>query len=131
MKQYPNRILVSHIEHIKAALTAADRLGITPTLQTSAELLAFAGAPFIAVLAAEAAKSIFVADTGEYSGHAMALIRLGVKHIIFSGDAESQAQIESIASQNSALLVEQAKHMLDLSQQKNPLQACMSWLASR
>lgn len=131
----PRRIIVHHVSQIDACLVAADRLGVTPTLQTAKGAVKSAGVSYLYTMAESSMPPkpgmpfYYVLDCGDYAGIAMAALRTGFKTLLFTGDPETREKIRSMATPLQAVLVDPASEVLDLLYYPDPVQAAISWLS--
>ncbi len=134
-----NRVIIIHdLEHAKAALSAAGRLGITVTLMSAPGAAAYLGAAVFRDMVAEAARACpdaaycAVLDCGEDAGLALGALRNGVKRIRVEAACEVKARIAGIAAQTGAMLWREDLEALDLLDgdgAEEAYEACRAWLA--
>lgn len=129
------RLIVHNLEHMLAALTAAKRLGVTPTLQTPPDAIHYLGAGYLSTMCSMAANQHpdtpfhYVMDCSDAAGYALAALRAGQRWVLFRGDSVVEAKLKSIAEQHNAALLPPARETLDLWQQAHPLQGAMEFLS--
>jgi hypothetical protein len=128
-------VVIHSLAHARAALAAASRLKVPVTLM-SAEAAAGNAGPMWFLEVIEAARAEFpgvrltaVLDCGEAPGFALAALRAGCGAIRFKGRGKVTAKIKAIAKQCGAKLIERRGRALDLFGERDPLGACVAWLA--
>lgn len=134
----PNAAIVFHsIEHLNAALTAAQETGVELTLLTAPGAAAYLGAGWFreAVAAALAAhpdtRATMLLDCGERPGDALAAFRAGVPGVIFTGRADVADKLEHLARAHGAVFRRNRPAAHDLLDTTDPLEACRRWLSRR
>ncbi len=131
----PHRLIIHHRDHGLAALEAAGRLGITPTLQTPSQGVFTLGIGYLTALEASLRSATpdtpfhFVIDCGDAAGYALAALRSGSRLLVFRGDSVVATKLQDIAEGTNAQIIEAEQHALDLWLEANPLQAAMRWLS--
>ena len=124
-------VIVHSLDHAKAALGAAEALGVSVTLASAANIANQAGpAWFKAVIdAARDArpKAAFTAilDCGDAPGAAMASLRIGLRHVRFSGSDAVRAKLVEMGAE----LADPPSETLDLLDARTPLDTVRVFLS--
>lgn len=130
-------VIIHNLEHAKAALTAAERLGTAVTLRSAPGAAAYLGAAVFRCIIDEAARicpgAAFTAvlDCGQAPGSALCALRHGVKGVSIDAPPEVQAKIADIAAQTGAFLDNGKGEALDLMRADDAVGACLVWLENR
>lgn len=134
-------ITVYSMDHVTAALTAADELGVPLCLLSAPGAAAAVGSSVFQAMI-DAARQQFpdtsftaALDCGQDAGHALAAIRQGLTAIILSEECPAYDRVCDIAEQNNVTVLpahtsspsHNAPH-LDLMDQAEPLAACRDFL---
>ncbi|RDD61853.1 hypothetical protein [Ferruginivarius sediminum] len=134
----PNAAVVFHsIEHLNAALTAAQETSIELTLLTAPAAAAYLGAGWFreAVAAARAAhpdvRATMLLDCGERPGDALAAFRAGVPGVIFTGRADVADKLAALAQAHGTIFRRDRPAAHDLLDAADPLESCRRWLSRR
>ncbi len=130
------RIVVHSLDQARAALAAATALKRQVVLASAAGAGCYAGPAWFKSLVALAQESYpgaqmeAVLDCGDAAGTALAALRLGFKHVGFSGGDEARAKLADIArALGAAIEPSYADACLDLRDRKNPQVLCAAYLA--
>lgn len=132
-----NVVIVHSLEHARAALAAAEALGVPVTLASAPGASAYAGPAWFqemtALAAAEAPRAIFeaVIDCADRPGDVLLALRLGLRRVRFTGKAVVARKLAAIAEQSGAEIVTGRLRALDLRGAANPRAACRDWLAAK
>ena len=129
-------VVIHSLDHARAALGAAQALGVAVTLASAAGAGAYAGPAWfravVALAAAEfpAARFTAVLDCADEAGTVLAALRQGVKRVRFSGSPAAAARLADIAAQHGAVIEHEAPaHPLDLLDRRDAPAACRAFLA--
>ena len=117
-------------KHVAAALTAASETARPITLLAPPGSTYTGGVGFWAAIdkrrhelfpnvAAE-----LIVDCDGAPGHVMAALRVGLKRLVFDGNAAARTRLGDIVVKHKAALVERPRAALDLIHEKDPLRAC-------
>jgi hypothetical protein len=129
------RIVVHSLGHARAALEAASSLKRDVVLASAPGAGCYAGPGWFKSLVALAQASYpesrteAVLDCGAEAGVALAALRLGLKRVGFSGNAEARAKLEDIAQKLGASIESGGAEALDLRDKKNAAALCRAYLA--
>lgn len=130
-------IVVHGWKHVSAALMAARDAVAAVTLISPPSGSYTHGAAFWAALV-DRARDLFptvdaeiVLDCDGAPGHVLAAFRVGLKTVIFAGNAVAATRLMDIAQRHDARLLERPPMHLDLIHSRDPLAACQALLASR
>ncbi len=130
----PPAFVIHGLAHARAALAAADGLGVPDTLLSAPLAAAYAGPGWFRAVAEQACAAhpgvavTAVLDCGDMAGHALAALREGVLAIRFAGD--TAGKIEDIAGQYGARVVAERPAAFDLAAvaDRDMVAACTAWL---
>ena len=130
-------IIVHSLDHARAALAAAAALGTPARLASAPGAGAYGGPAWFKALI-EAASAAYpgvgltaIIDCGEEAGTALAALRLGLKHIRFSGPEAARTKLAELARAQGAALEEgEPDTVLDLSDVRDPDASCRAFLAA-
>lgn len=129
-------IIIHSIEHARAALSVAARVGQPVTLYSAQGAAAYAGAGWFRSVAATArgdypmADCEIVLDCGGHAGLALAALRGRCSAIVFAGTPAQRRKIAAIAAAQGARLDAGAPvDALDLNRSPDPRAAVAAWLA--
>ena len=129
------RIIVHDLDHARAAVAAARKLGVGVTLVSAPGAAAYLGAGVFRHLVTEAAAAFpgaavrAVLDCGADPGLALNALRLGVEAVRVDVPAPVRARLSDIAKRMGAALDEDEGAGLDLLDEADPPAACRAWLA--
>lgn len=129
------RIVVHYLGHARAALAAAESLGLPVTLMSPYAASGYLGPAFFADIV-ELARAEHpgvaveaILDCGDAAGDALAALRHGLKAIRVDLRPDVRAKIADIAEQLGARLDdEESPECLDLLDLRDPEKACREWL---
>lgn len=128
-------IIVHNLDHARAALAAAQDLGVPVTLATAPGASAYLGPAWLLQIAALARAEFpevvcdLLLDCGERAGDVMAALREGVPCVVYDGPETAARKLEAIAEGHGAELVRNPPEALDLLHRADALKACREWLA--
>src|ERR1700691_2415737 len=100
------RIIVHSLAQAEAAVAAAASLGLPVTLMSAPGAGAYAGVSWWQALVAQAAASrpdttvASVLDCAEEAGTVLAAIRMGLRHLRFTGPADRRERLAALAAQS-------------------------------
>lgn len=134
-------IIVHSAAHIRAALKAADQLGVEVTLRTAPGAAHYAGPLYLIKLVAQVTGgkpepaggnrlARVVLDCGDDGALAHAALRAGWRAILFTSPARLRAEVEAAAEARGASVLTRATPALDLLDEARPGDACRAWLES-
>jgi len=129
------RVVVHSLADARAALAAATALGRSVTLASAAGAGAYAGPGWFKALTEDAGHAVpdarydTVLDCGAASGVALAALRLGLKRVRFTGNAEARRRLQAIAVQLDATIETHDVPALDLHGVRHAEARCHAWLA--
>jgi hypothetical protein len=127
-------VIVHNLEHARAALSAADELGVAVTL-LSPPAAAYLGPAVFRHMIAEAARGHpgldyrSVLDCGADPGLALGALREGIQAVRLRAAEEVRAKVADIAAQSGAALDETTGPALDLAAVDDPKEALRAWLS--
>lgn len=137
-------IITYSMEHITAALNAADELGVSVYLLSAPSAAASLGSSVFQAMIEEACArhpdTPFSAaiDCGDDAGHALAAIRQGIGAIVLSKECPAIDRVCDIADQKgvsvlpASIYAEAGDHSpLNLSDHTDPLAACREFLHTK
>ena len=128
-------VIVHNLEHARAALSAADELGVAVTLLSPPAAAAYLGAAVFRHMIAEAARGHpgldyrAVLDCGADPGLALGALREGIQAVRLLAAEEVRAKVADIAAQSGAALDETTGPALDLAAVDDPKEALRAWLS--
>lgn len=132
-----SEIIIHSLDQASAALAAAASLGAPAILASAPGAGAYAGPAWFKAVIETAAKAhpgvtaIAILDCGEEAGTALAALRLGLKHLRFSGNKAAGAKLAELASVQGATLEEALPDaVLDLRDLRDPEAACRAFLSA-
>lgn len=70
-----------------------------------------------------------IVDCDGAPGHVLAALRVGLKTLVFDGNAAARARLDDIVDKHGALLVDRPPAAIDLIHEKDPPRACRLLLA--
>lgn len=130
-------VVVHSLEHARAALAAADGLGVPVTL-ISAEGAAGTLGPLVFKSIVEQARAAHpgveaeaILDCADRPGHAAAALRAGFAKLRFAGRSKAAAALCGMAADSGAEILARRPRALDLAGEADPEAACRAWLARR
>ena len=132
----PRVVIVHHLDHVRAALAAADALGTPVIVRSAPAAAAYGGAGWFRALVAAARVQYpgvavtAVLDCGRDPGLALAALREGIPVVRLGGNRAARARVAEIAAAHGAALDSSRAHALDLLDLADPLAACRAWLAA-
>ena len=117
---------IHSLTHLRAALTAGAETGRPIVALSAVGASGFAGAAWFAALI-EQGRGEFpdvpltaMLDCADRAGDVPAALRLGLRHVIFTGHAEAAVRLRDIASQTGAAIVATRPAGCDLIDTKDP-----------
>ena len=123
---------VHSLAHLRAALSAGAASGRPVVALSAAGASAFAGAGWFAALV-EQGRAEFpdvaltaMLDCGDRGGDVLAALKLGLRHVIFTGHAEAAVRLGDIASRTGASIVAARPPACDLINAKDPFYAAQA-----
>ncbi len=126
---------VHNLEHARIAFKAAQELKIPVTLSTPPNALAYSSIDYfkeifrIARCEYPDAQATCIIDCSGYPGMAMYALRQRISHVRYLDDNKYTQQLQSMAQQNGTVfLTESPDNIFNFLDQKNPREACHSWL---
>ena len=130
------RIIVHSLAQARAAIGAAAALDVPVTLQSAPGAGAYAGASWWKALTEAAAADhpgtavSFILDCGEDAGAVLAALRMGLRHLRFTGSAAARQRLDGIAAALAAQIESGTLDTtLDLLDRRDPAAACHAFLA--
>ncbi len=130
----PPEIVIHSLDHAKAALAAAAALNRPVTLASARGAGSQAGPAWFKAMIDQARASrpdvavTAILDCGDEAGAVMAALRIGLRHLRFSG---SEAVRAKLAAMGAIFMPEAAAARLDLLGVKEPDAACRAFLERR
>jgi hypothetical protein len=122
-------------KHVAAALLAARESGCAIVLLAPPGGTYTGGVGFWAAidkrrreLFADVAAELVV-DCDGAPGHVLAALRVGLKRLVFDGNAAARRRLEDIAAQHGATLLARPTAAIDLIHEKDPARACRLLMA--
>ena len=107
-------------------LTGLRLLALTPP-----GAIAYAGPAFFHELERRHGRAV-LADCGDRAGHALAALRVGLRQVLFTGDAELAARLADIAAQLGASLVTRLDlPVIRLDRDDDLATGCRAWNVTR
>lgn len=100
-------VAVHDLAQARAALAAAEELGLEVELATAPGLAAFAGVGFCVALGELVGRPILV-DCGAQPGSALAALRMGARRVLLRGAPAVRGKLADIAAQSGAELLAEA-----------------------
>jgi hypothetical protein len=117
-------------KHVAAALTAAREASRPVTLVAPPNGTYSGGVGFWAAIE-KRRQELFpevdaelIVDCDGAPGHVMAALRVGLKCLVFEGNAAARARLLDIVDRHGARLVDRPRATLDLIHEKDPMRAC-------
>ncbi len=124
-------VAVHDLLQARAALAAAEELGLGIELATAPGLAAFAGVGFCVALGELIGRPILV-DCGAEPGTALAALRTGARRVLLRGAPAVQGKLADIVAQSGAvLLAEPPTPLLTLAPGEDPAAALAAWTVRR
>jgi hypothetical protein len=130
-------LIVHNLAHARAALGAAETLGVPVVLISAAGAAAYAGAGYFLEFTGRAmaehpgAKARTVLDCGTEPGLALGALGAGCPAIRYTGPRASRVKIADIAARSRARVDNSRYRALDLLDVEDARTACHQWLAKR
>jgi len=130
-------VIVHNLAHARAALSAAETLGVPVVLISAAGAAAYAGAGYFLEFTGRAmaehpeAKARTVLDCGAEPGLALGALSTGCPAIRYTGPRASRVKIADIAARSGARVDNSRYRALDLFDAGDARTACLEWLAKR
>ncbi len=127
-------IMIHSLADARAALAAANALGVAVTLVSAPGAAAYGGAGWFARVVEIAAaehpdvKMTAILDCDDAAGHVLGALRAGLRRVRFSGGGEVAAKLAEIARGYGALLVQDEIEAFDPRGEKDPAEACRRFL---
>lgn len=137
----PGPILIHSLADARAALAAADSLGVPLTLASAPGAAGYAGPAWFGEVVAAARSEqpnvpmIAVLDCSDAPGHVMAAVRWAMAAggepfvLRFTGDPARETALREIAGAAGLRLIRELEPGLDLRSARDPVEACRTWLA--
>jgi len=129
------RIVVHSLDHASAAAAAAASLGVPVTLSSAPGAGIYGGALWFKTLIAAAAaghpeaRIACVLDCGDAAGAVLAGLRVGLRHLRFTGPAATRARLAALAAEIGARIEgDETVALLDLRGETRPEAACRKFL---
>ena len=128
-------VIVHNLNDARAAIAAADGLGVEVTLRSAPGAAAYLGASVFRDMVAEAARPFpgvavtAILDCGGDPGLALNALRQGIKAIRFDGPNDLRTRVADIARQMGAMVDEDGRPVLDLLSVTDAEVTCRAWLA--
>lgn len=124
-------VAVHDLLQARAALAAAEELGLEVELATAPGLAAFAGVGFCVALGELVGRPILV-DCGAETGTALAALRTGARRVLLRGAPAVRGKLADIAAQLGAeLLAEAPPPLLTVAPGEDAAAALAAWTARR
>ncbi len=130
-------LIVHNLAHARAALSAAETLGVPVVLISAAGAAAYAGAGYFLEFTTRAmaehpgVKARTVLDCGAEPGLALGALSAGCPAIRYTGPRASRVKIADIAARSRARVDNSRYRALDLLDVEDARTACHQWLAKR
>ncbi|OHC76526.1 MAG: hypothetical protein A3G18_13215 [Rhodospirillales bacterium RIFCSPLOWO2_12_FULL_58_28] len=127
-------IIIHNLEHARAAMAVAEKLGVALTLRSAPNAAAYLGAAVFRRIIDEAARTCpdvaftAVLDCGKAPGQALYALRCGIKGISVDAPAEVLKKIADIAARTGAFIDNGEEEALDLLLEDDAVMACREWL---
>ncbi len=128
------RIIVHDLKHARAALAAAEELGVGLTLVSAPGAAAYLGAAVFRHMIAEAGSEHpevplrAVLDCGGDPGLVLNALRQGIEAVRVQAPPKVCKRLADIARRWGAVLDTDRGEALDLIDEKDPVAACRAWL---
>ena len=129
-------VIVHNLDHARAAMTAAAKLGVAVTLLSPPAAAAYLGAAVFGHMIAEAARDHpgleyrAVLDCGGDAGLALGALRQGIRVVRLEATDDVRIKVADIAAQSGAALDEDAGPALDLAGEDDPGESLRAWLSA-
>jgi hypothetical protein len=117
---------IHSLAHLRAALSAGAAIGRPVAVLSAAGASAFAGAGWFAALVEQGHREFpevaltAMLDCGDRGGDVLAALKLGLRHVIFTGHPGAAARLGDIASRTGASIVAARPPSCDLIDAKDP-----------
>jgi hypothetical protein len=123
------RIVVHSLDQARAAVRAAAALGRPVTLQSARGAAGDAGSAWWQALIEAAGAGTAILDCGDEAGTVLGALRIGLRHLRFTGPAATRERLAAIAVQTGATVEGDVPvTLLDLLDQRDPEAACREFL---
>lgn len=132
--QINSAIIIHHLGHISAALSAGEKFGEQVVIQTAFEDLMVMGIDYLYTMELEVRAQhpnshyIFVIDCADNLEMAMKAIKTGFHTIRYVGERSAKLQELSKISRTSIIFYDYP--VMDLLFERNSLKACLDWISS-
>jgi len=139
-------IMVHSLEHARAAIAAARRLGVPLRLASAPGAAAMTGPLWFHHLVRRAlteessvagpengpeVEITAVLDCADEPGQVFAALRSGLTQVRFTGSKAIAKKLSAVAAAQGANVITGDLHALDLLSHPNPQEACQLWLSRR
>ena len=120
---------IHSLAHLRAALTAGAASGRPVVALSATGASGFAGAGWFASLAEQArlefpqVELTAILDCADRGGDVPAALKLGLRHLIFTGHPEAAIRLQDIAAQSGATVITSRPPSLDLQGASDPFRA--------
>ena len=131
----PPAVLVHGIDGLRAALAAAANLGRPLTVLSFPGAAGSAGASWFHALVRAGSADYpdvpvtAVLDCGGQPGHALAALRVGVRHLLLADSVPAWTRVRAIAETAGGTLYGSAGPVFDPRFFRDPVRGCREWLA--
>ncbi len=129
----PVCFVVHSLTHLRAALNAGAASLRTVCVISAPAASAYAGVSWFPELVRQAQTEFpgvdFTAmlDCGDRGGDALAALKAGARHIVFTGHPEAARRLAAIAATTGARILDARPPACDLLNAKDPLRAASAW----
>ena len=129
-KPRPGVVVFHEAGHVRAAIEAAEELGVAVVLRTAPGAAAYAGPRYLKRLVERAgggaAEALF--DCGDDAGLVLTALEAGWRRVLFSGRPAVRAKLAAIAAKRGSRLSATRAPALDLLGISEPAAACREFL---
>jgi hypothetical protein len=124
-------IAVHDLDQARAALEAAEEMGVQVSLRSAPDAALYAGVGYLKALCDEVGHGLVI-DCGDDAGVVMAALREGCRRLVFSGSAEVAQKLADMAGQIGAELRHETARpdAQVLSPEADARAAVLAWLRS-
>jgi hypothetical protein len=133
----PGAVVVCGLAHARAALLAAQELGVPVVLLSLPSGASSTGAGWFkatvdrARAAYPSVEATAILDCGNRPDLVLGALRHGLKDVVFTGAPAVRRKLEDVAAQQEGRVYARRPAALDLDGVGDPLAACRAWLAGR
>lgn len=130
----PGIVVFHEAGHVRAALDAAEELGLSLVLRTAPGAAAYAGPRYLKRLVERAAggsAAEALIDCGDDAGLALTALDAGWHRVLFTGRPAVRAKLAGIAAKTGSQVSAARAPALDLLDHREPVAACREFLQPR